>query len=267
MNAPEPCPPRPCPPPLSVPIKSRNAPPRLPWGFWATTGLGVALIFADMEIQAGVLVLYVAGLMIFHGSGSLPTIEALTTNGTVFSLAVILGAPLTIFLGRWFIRMRQGLTVSDYLGLGRPELRTVLWWGLGLLPLWAGSDALTMALDRPIVPEVMVAIYRSTVFKPLIWLAMVGAGPLTEEFIFRGFLFRGWKESRLGAEGTIILTALLWALIHLQYDLYGMVTIFVLGIFLGLARLHTGSVWCCTILHAVMNLIAAIEVEFLTTAT
>jgi uncharacterized protein len=58
----------------------------------------------------------------------------------------------------------------------------------------------------------------------------------------------------------VIITSLLWAAIHLQYDLYGIATIFVGGIFLGWVRLKTDSIWLCIILHGMMNLIATLEV-------
>ena len=260
MNAPE----NSTPPLLAQPVAA-SAPPRLPWGFWATGGLGAVLICAYLTAQVIALVLYMAGLMIWQGSKSLPAMELLVTNGTVLSLSVILGGPVTIFLCGLFAWLRKGPTIPSYLGLCWPKPRVVIWWSLGLLLLWAGSDALTMGLDRPVVPDVMAEIYWNTGFRPLIWIALVIAGPATEEFVFRGFLFRGWQESRLGGWGTILLTSLLWAVIHLQYDLYGIALIFVAGIFLGLVRLKTGSVLFCTFLHSVINLIATIQIEFFTT--
>lgn len=94
---------------------------------------------------------------------------------------------------------------------------------------------------------------------PLLWLALIVAAPFSEEFLFRGFLFTGLKESRLGAYGTILITSLIWASIHAQYDLYGITTIFVAGIFLGFARLKTNSIWLCVLLHGLMNLIATLQ--------
>ncbi len=261
MNAPE----NPALPPLLCQAAPASTPPRLPWGFWATGGLGAVLICAYMTAQVIALVLYLAGAMVLHGGKSIPSLEALTTNGTVFSLSVILGGPVTILLCGLFAWLRKGPAISSYLGLHWPQPRVAVWWSMGLLLVWAGSDALTMALDRPVVPEVMAEIYWNTGFRPLIWIALIIAGPATEEFVFRGFLFRGWQESRLGGGGTICLTALLWAVIHLQYDLYGIASIFGAGLFLGLVRLKTGSVLLCTFLHSVINLIATIQVEFFTT--
>ena len=47
-----------------------------------------------------------------------------------------------------------------------------------------------------------------------------GAWAAGEEILFRGFLFRGWRRSRRDVWFVIALTALLWAVVHLQYDPY-----------------------------------------------
>ena len=126
--------------------------------------------------------------------------------------------------------------------------------------LIALSDALTVWLSRPIVPPFMVEAYRTAGFVPLFWLALIVAAPLAEETLFRGFLFEGIVRSRLGAIGTVILSSLTWALIHMQYELYGIATIFVSGLLLGYVRLKTGSLYATMFLHGLMNLVATIEV-------
>jgi membrane protease YdiL (CAAX protease family) len=45
-------------------------------------------------------------------------------------------------------------------------------------------------------------------------IALALAAPVTEEIVFRGFLYRGFSESRIGVAGTIALTVA-WALIHI----------------------------------------------------
>jgi membrane protease YdiL (CAAX protease family) len=67
-------------------------------------------------------------------------------------------------------------------------------------------------------------------------------------------------QSRLGAVGAVGLTSLVWALIHVQYDAYGIATIFVTGLLLGYVRLKTGSLYATIFLHGLMNLVATLEV-------
>ena len=136
-------------------------------------------------------------------------------------------------------------------------------WTVALL-LFAGlSDFLTDRLDRPIVPDFMQQAYQTAGFLPLLWLTLLVAAPLMEETLFRGFLFRGILHSRLGATGAITTTALLWSLIHVQYDAYGVATIFALGSLLGYARLKTGSLYATMFLHSVSNLLATAEAAWM----
>ena len=87
----------------------------------------------------------------------------------------------------------------------------------------------------------------------------VNLAPILEELFFRGFLYSGLSSSFLGPLGTILITSISWAAIHLQYDLYGISTIFVFGLLLGAARLKTHSLIVPVLMHALMNLVATIQ--------
>jgi len=67
-----------------------------------------------------------------------------------------------------------------------------------------------------------------------------GAWAAGEEILFRGFLFRGWRRSRRDVWFVVILTALLWAVVHLQYDPYVIAQVFAYGLVLGWIRWVTG---------------------------
>jgi hypothetical protein len=52
---------------------------------------------------------------------------------------------------------------------------------------------------------------------------------------------------------------LLWAVIHLQYDIYGMATVFALGLLFGMARLKTDSIHLLMVMHSFVGLVATME--------
>ena len=253
--------PPPCSPPIIPPATPTETPPRLPWGFWATTGFGVALISIYVFAQSIVTVGYMVIEALWHHGKISLKLEEVAMDGDVLGIAVILGAPVVILFAGLFIKLRHGPALVNYLGLNWPRWRAVILWSLGMAAVLISGEVLTMLINRPVVPDVMIDVYRTADFKPVLWLAIIILGPAVEEIIFRGFLFHGWKESRLGSWGTIVLTAASWAIIHLQYDFYGIATIFAYGIFLGLVRLRTGSVLLCTGLHCALNLIATIQAE------
>jgi membrane protease YdiL (CAAX protease family) len=155
--------------------------------------------------------------------------------------------------------LKKDSNIRDYFALKPVSTRPLMPW-LGILAIFIVlSDTLTVLLGRPVVPEFLSAAYSSAGSLPLLWLALVFAAPLFEEMFFRGFLYKGFASSAVGVPGAIAITAFLWAAIHMQYDLYGMATIFVLGIVYGLARAWSGSLVVPLILHAVTNLIATAE--------
>ncbi|MGY2846697.1 hypothetical protein ACVWZM_007893 [Bradyrhizobium sp. USDA 4501] len=74
-----------------------------------------------------------------------------------------------------------------------------------------------------------------------------------EEFLIRGFLYRGWSESFLGPIGAIVLTAAVWAMTHTQYDVYGKLEIFGMGLALGYCRWRSNSTWPTVMIHSALN--------------
>jgi membrane protease YdiL (CAAX protease family) len=80
------------------------------------------------------------------------------------------------------------------------------------------------------------------------------AAPVMEEFVVRGFMFRGWSQSFLGPVGSIVVTSVLWAMIHTQYDWFGRFWIFVTGLALGHFRWRSNSTWLTVMVHSAINI-------------
>lgn len=95
-------------------------------------------------------------------------------------------------------------------------------------------------------------------------LVLVIGAPLLEELIFRGYLFKAWRHSRLGLSGTLLLTSVLFTALHLsQYNWTYLSMIFALSLILGLAREKSGSIWVSLAIHAANNLVATITIIYL----
>ena len=113
-------------------------------------------------------------------------------------------------------------------------------------------------MGKPIVPEVMADMYKSS-FAPLFLFDIIILAPLLEELMFRGFLFEGIRYTKLKNTGAIIITSLIWALMHTQYDLYGIFSIFLSGLLLGYSRVKSKSIFTPIVIHIVSNVIATSE--------
>jgi hypothetical protein len=236
--------------PLDLPPPETPAAPPPRWGPAASLGLTVAVIAAWGLAQAVVIAAFLAAKLPLGPSHL----------GLAVSLTTLAGAPVGIALTLLFSRLRRGATPRDYLGLHRPGLRHALLWSLALALLLAGYDLLARALDRPVSPPVMIEAYRTSVVPALFWLAVVVAAPAFEEVLFRGFLLPGLAPSRLGLPGAVAVSALLFAVLHFQYDLFDMASVLALGILFGAARLASGSLPLTFGLHAVTNLLAMVQI-------
>lgn len=191
------------------------------------------------------------------GGAALP--KDVGNSGLALAFGTCLAAPVSFGLSCEFARLRSGMSWQEYLAFRPVSAKALGLWTLILLVFLVLSDWLSIALGQPIVPEFMHEAYRSAGFKPLLWLALVVGAPIMEEPLFRGFLFKGIAHSKLGVPGAMILSAVLWASLHVQYDFYGMASIFVLGLVLGWARWKTGSLYTTLVLHALTNLGAMLE--------
>jgi hypothetical protein len=186
------------------------------------------------------------------------------SNGLVVSIA-ILGSTLACVPLLKFLVRRHEVAPWRFLLLGPAAARSVGVWSLGLVAFVAASDLITVATGRPVVPDFAVDVYTTS--QPvLLFIALVFAAPLFEEIFFRGFLIGALEASGVSALGAGVVAAIAWAMIHVQYDLYGVVTIFLMGVLLATARVKTGSVLPCVAMHSLANAIAFAETVFVTGA-
>jgi len=251
-------------PPSSVvqlpPVASAKANEARPWGFWLTCTFSLCIFGAYVVPQAMVAIL----AAVLKGSISRPNSMAeLAMNGLVIGVGILISTPVAVGCCCLFAWLKRGMSVAKYLGIAR-----VTWkdYGLGVVAIVLFNllfAAVGTALGRPEVPESMLQIYRSAGVPPLLWAAMVVGAPLTEEVLFRGFLFQGFEHSTLGSAGAVVLTSLAWAVIHLQYDLYDVVVIFGMGLVLGVFRWKTGSLLPALVMHVLNNLAATVQVAMI----
>jgi membrane protease YdiL (CAAX protease family) len=218
-----------------------------PWGRAATFGLGlVALLSGQL---AALLVL---SRWFGHGIGRMPDFSG---DGVAVSIVIFVSTPVQLAL-LYLMARRAGGNVADYLGLKWPRRGELLFGIAATVALIVVGNALSWALDRFIVTSFQIDIYRTAAaagWLPLLWLAVVVITPIGEETLFRGFLFRGWLRAPSDAWPVIVLTAFLWAVVHVQYDLYVIAQVFCFGLLLGWLRWATGSTVLTMLLHGLIN--------------
>lgn len=232
-----------------------------PWGFWPTVGFSCIIGIVYILIQVIVVALFVVAVMLRTTEFNIDKFcDSLHTDGLFLAVATCAAAPFIILLVVLFAKIRKAIAIKEYLCLYRVSWKELFKWSLIVLLLAGFFDTLTFLLDRPIVTKFMVDTYTTAYFVPFLWFAFIIVAPLSEEIFFRGFLFKGIEHSRMGAAGAVVLTSLLWSVMHVQYDIYGIANLFISGLLLGLARVKSNSIYPPIVMHILQNLIATVEV-------
>ncbi len=161
-------------------------------------------------------------------------------------------------------------SLRDYFALNRIPRRDLALGIAGLIALIVVFEAMERLFGIDAGSKSVAATYRAAKLAgmlPALWLAVVIAAPVSEELLFRGFLHRGWAPSWLGVCGTIVLTSALWAAMHQQYNGFGILCVFEMGLLFGWIRQRSGSTTLTMMLHALNNVVAmsliAVQIEWL----
>ncbi len=226
-----------------------------PWGLVATFILGVVALLAG-QLAA------LAALSWWFGA-SLDGMPNFSGDGVAVTLVIAVSTPVQIALLVLFAQ-RAGGVATDYLGWTWPRRSEVVFGVAAVIAVIVVTNIVSWLLGRGLVTQFQSDIYRTAAaagWLPMLWLwlAVVVATPIGEETLFRGFLFRGWLRTPRDVWPVIVISALLWALIHVQYDWYVTGQVFAFGVLLGWIRWATGSTLLTILLHGVINLEGMIE--------
>jgi membrane protease YdiL (CAAX protease family) len=227
---------------------------------WLTVFLALLVFGAYLAVLQAVAGLFLAAEMQKNPNLSIEEwLERAQYNGQLLAVATLAATficvPLILLAARLVSRGR----VRELLGLRMPTAKSALGWFVAMAALIAVIDGLTWVSGRELVPLFMRQAYLTVQSPILFWLALLIAAPLNEELLVRGLLLGSLERSSLGPIGAAVISSMAWAAVHVQYDLFGVVSIFAGGLFLAAARHFTQSVVLCILLHATMNLVATIE--------
>lgn len=236
---------------------SAASPSSRPWGAGMTLVFGGVIFFAYSIIQGATLVPILV-LQHAHGAGKLPHLGGVPISGLSLAVAVAVSCPVMLLLCGLLAAARRGPSIGDYLALTPVRWTTLIAWSLGMVVLALSLSFAGDLLGRS-APEFMVATYSTAGHLALFWAAVAIAAPAAEEAFFRGFLFPGLLQSRLGRTGTILLTSFAFMIVHGgQYEAFELSQVGLVGIALGLARLRTGSLLPPLAMHVTLNLVSLI---------
>jgi membrane protease YdiL (CAAX protease family) len=221
------------------------------WGFWATLGFAV-LAFGLGQAVA------VASLAAWFGPNALSAVQY---DGRAVTLVAAVSNTIEVVTLVLAVRLASG-DVATYLGLSMPRRADLVVGAVCLAVLIAVGDIVTLLAGRDLVPPFQLEAYRTaqlTGSLPWLWIALVVVAPLGEEILFRGFLYRGWLQWAPDPWSVIVVISAIWSLLHIQYDWFGMLQVFVTGMLFGWLRWRSGSTILVILMHALLNLEGTME--------
>jgi uncharacterized protein len=231
--------------------------PNTPWKPLSAVGMTSVVMIVAVLVGSvfGALTLLATGMAV-PGSdviaGQKPSPEALI--GAMLPAMLISQIVMTGLT--WLLASQQR---------GQPLAVLSLWMPRGSLISWlliiAGFIAASYSLGLAINvlsgatgaedSEKLLPIVKTPMW-PLALLVVTLGAAVSEEVLFRGFLFSALAQSRLGIVGASVITSALWAVIHF-YSWQGVLTIFGMGLILSYILTRTGSVWVTIACHAAFN--------------
>ncbi|MBU0491005.1 MAG: CPBP family intramembrane metalloprotease [Chloroflexi bacterium] len=236
--------------------------PPLTTNRWPGLLVALGLLVAFVALQTGIALLVIVVVLLLNAAGVVHGSPlALVENGAVVGGASAVSGVLMIGL-MWLVVSRVG-TRPFRAPVALVPSRT---WPLWTFPLLAVvyvllSDGLTLVLNRPIVPEVLLPYFQGPVAVAVMMVATVVVAPLAEELLFRGVLFNA-LERFVPAWLTAVILALAFGVLHVMTygtDWYVIMQTILAGLILGSLRAWTGSLWPGILFHLTNNLYATIQ--------
>src|SRR5262245_6941094 len=223
-----------------------------PFGVAATFVIGtIALVIGQAS--------GIAALSWWYGL-SLRQVGALSQHGGAIVLFIFVSAPVQVAV--LALAASQKGNTAEYLGYKLPRRGELIVAILVLAALIIVGDTVSWLAGRHIVDRFQSEIYQAAKNANLLTLLMIAITvliPIGEETLFRGFLFSGWLRSPHAAWPVILVTGAIFAIIHVQYDWFLIVQVFIFGVFFGWARWASGSTILAVVLHALVNLEGMVE--------
>lgn len=200
----------------------------------------LSLILLNLALYALIFICYARGIAIFD--------IGIVTNLLISQLMIL--SPAFLFMLASRKRTETG-RLNEMLGFRKIKVSSffmVLLFTVLIMPMSTALNAISMLF----VDNTVNAISGDVLQMPFpVMLFMIGMfGPFCEEFVFRGIIFQGYKNSG-SVFWAVFWSALLFGLMHLNFNQAAYAI--ALGAMFALLVEATGSLWSSVIAHMAFN--------------
>ncbi|MBQ7557338.1 MAG: CPBP family intramembrane metalloprotease, partial [Lachnospiraceae bacterium] len=172
----------------------------------------------------------------------------LVTADVITELVLLIPAFVFLFIGK----RQSGLSIPEQTGIRRVRPLPVflsLVYLLLLSPITTLANMISMLFTENTVDNMSEEILKLPVWASILMIGV--AGPIVEEFVFRGASLHAYRRDRPRGYAPVILSSLVFALIHMNLNqaVYAMI----IGIGFGLLCEATGSLLYPMLCHMAFN--------------
>lgn len=240
--------------------------PSNPAGLWYAVGVAVGLMVLHQVLQ----LVFVFGFMLVFRLD-----PAFTRETTKAALVSIFPASLIVAALALWLAGRRGGIPAEVLSLRWPKLTALGWLALligFMIAMYVAIMLIVLIFNIDMsqytpgpdgqsprsgsagaVKEAMFDIANEPWLFALVFPSVAIGAPLVEEIIFRGQLFSALSRTRLGVAGTTLVTASLWAVLHVSEPWLSIGLIFMMGLIFGYLMYRFGSLWVVIAAHGLWN--------------
>ncbi len=229
-----------------------TAPPPSFYGPWATAGL-TAMLFALPNL----VFIFIMAFPYFlgHHIKSYNSYIFFQQHRAFFQVFHLGLNTFTILVLAWLVR-QKGQSPREYLALHQVRWRTTLLWVLPALLFTAAFIIVLAVFDWEPIRFISTSIEFDGIAEMhlMFWMVAI-VGPIFEEFLFRGFLYQGLAQSRLGSHRAVWIIALIDTAMHTPINAAAIFAYLALSFYHAYMRRQTGSTLPGLLHHLLHNMI------------
>ncbi|MDE6750630.1 MAG: CPBP family intramembrane metalloprotease [Lachnospiraceae bacterium] len=170
--------------------------------------------------------------------------------GNLFMAQAIMLVPALIFAITSYMKSGAA-SFNEFLGFHKIKISTffmVILFTFLLMPMTSAINAISMLFVDNAVESISGDVLQMPFLVMLFMIAIFG--PFSEEFVFRGIIFRGYKNSGSVLQA-VIWSAVLFGVMHLNFNQAAYAV--AMGFMCALVVEASGSLWASVVAHMVFN--------------
>lgn len=205
--------------------------------------IGLLCVFFIAQLFAGLLTLFLFNLPDLFSAGIFD-VNLLGTSAWAIGLSMVL-AGLLVVPG---LALLHGINYKQF-ALNGHKAQT---FGYTLLLMLPAIFLINLASEALALEDINSHLFELLMYNPLGVIAIILTGPLSEELVFRMGIQTNLVGMGLSPQRAIILSALIFGLIHINPAQIPGATAF--GLILGWLYWRSGNIWVPTAAHVLNNL-------------